>query len=250
MWLFRRTRIIIAVLIVVLITSIALNVMLFSRAKQYYTDLNAVRLDPLGLSNYQSRTEPSVSFGQITVAFLGDSRAARWPTPTTADRFEFINRGIDGQTSAQVLLRFDYHLTPVHPNIVVLQVGINDLKTIPLFPEQKTAIIANCKDNIKRMIDKSTALGAIVIVSTIFPVGNPPLERQPFWSADISVAINEVNQYLRTLSGTTVIVLDADPILMDGKLLRSQYAVDELHINSEGYAALNSELVRILDRFK
>jgi lysophospholipase L1-like esterase len=53
------------------------------------------------------------------------------PLRQNSKGFSFVNRGINTQTSAQVLGRFDKHVVPLHPNIVIVQVGINDLKTIP-----------------------------------------------------------------------------------------------------------------------
>ena len=238
-----KVRLVIGALIFVAISSIVLNVILFNRAKQYYIDLNGERLDPLRLSVF-SQELPRVP-DKIRAVFYGDSRAARWPAPALDDRFDFVNRGIEGQTTEQVLLGLEYHLVPVHPQIVILQVGVNDLKTIPLFPDRKAAIIADCKENIRQIIQRSTELGAMVIVSTIFPVGNPPVERQPFWSADISAAIEEVNQYIHSLSQAKVIVFDVDSILADGGQLKPKYALDELHLNEQGYQSLNEELTRI-----
>lgn len=242
--LSRGLRIVFSLLILFVVGSLALNVVLFNRARQYYIELNGDRLDPLQLSAFSGEL-PRIS-GKIRAVFYGDSRAVRWPAPTLDARFDFVNRGLEGQTTEQVLLRVDYHLAPAHPQIVILQVGVNDLKTIPLFPNRKIAIIANCKDNIRQIIQRANELGATVIVSTIFPVGNPPLERQPFWSADISAAIEEVNQYIRSLAQPKVIVFEADSVLSDGQQLKPQYAQDEMHLNAQGYQVLNEELTRIL----
>jgi len=65
------------------------------------------------------------------VVFFGDSRAYDWPAPSGLEGLEFVNRGIGNQTTAQVLGRFEAHIAPLHPQVVVLQVGINDLKLIP-----------------------------------------------------------------------------------------------------------------------
>ena len=57
------------------------------------------------------------------------------------------------------------------------------------------SIITNCRKNIKRIVDESKDLGATVILTTIFPVGEAPIQRQPFWSDDIRLAVNEMNVY-------------------------------------------------------
>jgi lysophospholipase L1-like esterase len=236
-----------ALLSVALLASVALNLALFIQSRQYYLQLNETRLDPLGLSSYAPDSlQNVVNSGKPMVVFFGDSRAADWPPPDLA-RFEFINRGIGAQTSAQALQRFDYHVRPLHPQVVLVQVGINDLKTIPLFPERKEAIIASCRDNIRHIVTQSVNGGAIVILTTIFPAGDVPLERRPFWSPDVAEAIGEVNTFIRSLEAWNVIILDAYSILADENgTIQDEYAQDTLHLNAAGYAALNRYLLPIL----
>lgn len=141
-----------------------------------------------------------------------------------------------------------YHVSSLKPKIVIIQVGVNDLKTIPLFPESRNAIVANCQANIKRIVEESKNLGAVVIVTTIFPVGEVPLERKPFWSDDISRAIKEVNTYIATLAGDKIIVFDTFPIIGDSQgMILPKYRSDELHLNAEGYEILNQNLSQLLN---
>jgi lysophospholipase L1-like esterase len=233
-------------LLVILAGSLSLNFLLYSRVKQYYAELNQVRLDPLGLSEYPTvssdRTEPRLS----RVVVFGDSRAASW-TPPTVDRYEFVNRGISSQTSVQASQRFLPHVRALKPDVVVIQVGINDLKAIALFPERQDAIIANCQSNIKRIVEDAKELGAVVIVTTIFPVGTVPLERQPVWSDAINQGIQAVNTFIPTLADDRTVVFDAFSILADNQgKTKLQFEVDELHLNQQGYEALNQELVKQL----
>ncbi len=244
-----KLYILLSVLVLVLLgSSIVLNVLLYNRAKQYYLEVNETRLDPLGLSDYPEdpKRPNNADADQIRVVFFGDSRAASWPSPNVTG-YEFINRGISSQTSVQTIQRFEHHVRPLQPDVVVVQVGINDLKTIPLFPEQRQSIVANCRANIKRIVEESRNLGAVVIVNTIFPAGKVPLERKPLWSDDVNQAVEEVNTYIATLAGEKVIVFDAFSILADeqGIMLR-QYRKDELHLNKLGYESLNKEFVQLL----
>lgn len=83
---------------------------------------------------------------------------------------------------------------------------------------------------------------------TIFPVGEVPLQRKPFWSDDISRAIKEVNAYIATLAGDKIIVFDTFPILGDSQgMMLPKYRADELHLNEEGYAILNQNLSQLLN---
>lgn len=237
---------VIVLISIFLLASTSLNIYLFNQAKRFYLQLNQTRLDPLGLSYYPSEMSQAVP-APPSVVFFGDSRAAGWPPPAGFPDFNFTNRGIGAQTSMQVLHRFEAHVEPLRPQLVIVQVGINDLKTIPLFPQQKKMIIANCQKNIQQIVSRSVEGGATVILTTVFPVGKVPLQRRLFWSEEVAQAVAEVNTYIHTLQSEKVIVLDAYTILADREgLMRAEYAQDELHLNPAGYEALNIKLAEAL----
>lgn len=244
----RLVRLSFLLCIIALVVSLIFNGVLFLQARQYYLQLNKTNLDPLGLSSFSANSIPTdISVASTaTVVFFGDSRAEMWLFPQNIKGFSFVNRGINNQTSAQVLGRFDEHILPLHPKIIILQVGINDLKTIPLFSEQKIAIITNCKNNIQQLVARSINTGATVILTTIFPVGPVPLTRQLFWSPDIAQSIKEVNAYLYSLKAKNVLILDAYSLLAKNGQVESDYVYDTLHINEKGYKKLNQELTKIL----
>ena len=230
--------------------SIALNILLFNQAKKYYLQVNETRLDPSGLNYYPVNLKKNIDKDKIRVVFFGDSRADGWISPKI-DEYQFINRGIHAQTSVQTVQRFKHHVRSLQPNIVIIQVGVNDLKTIALFPERRDSIVANCRANIKQIVDESNNLGATVILTTIFPVGEVPIQRQPFWSDDISKAVNEINAYINTLVEDKVIIFDAFSILANNQgMILQKYSKDELHLNKQGYEILNKELVKVLDTIK
>lgn len=235
---------------IILLISILLNIVLYKGMMNYYESLYALEIDPLGLDHFQNQPIQQLGNDPIVV-FFGDSRAAQWTNPHLDD-FTFINRGIGNQTSAQVAGRFEAHIKPLRPNIVIIQVGINDLKTIPLFPERKQEIISDYESNIRTIIQDSQGINATVILTTIFPAGrNVPFTRRLVWSADIYKAIKEVNEFILGLADERVIVFDAANLLADpdGKI-QPGYSSDLLHLNTEGYDVLNQELVKILTRIK
>lgn len=236
----------IILLVLALIGSLALNRYLFSTARDYYRQMNDVRLDPLGLSSYPSQTLEAVE-GLQRVVFFGDSRAQNWPSARVSG-YEFVNRGVGAQTSMQVAGRFEAHVVPLKPDILIVQMCINDLKTIPLFPDQREAIIDNCLTNTGEIIERSTDIGAKVILTTVFPVGEPPLERQLFfWSDDIAESVSEVNASLRAMASDNVFVLDTFAVLAgDTGRINPEYALDALHVNVQGYEKLNIALTELL----
>jgi lysophospholipase L1-like esterase len=231
--------------------SVALNLILYERLRNYYTLLYASKLDPLGLAFFEnSAGQQGVPDGKPVLVFFGDSRAAQWPDPPI-DTYQIVNMGIGNQTSAQVAGRFDEHIRPLQPEIVVLQVGINDLKTIPLFPESKQDIILRCQANIQTIIQNSLEMGSSVIITTIFPTGEIPLHRRLVWSDDVDYAVEEVNNYIRGLAQNHVIVFDTAKILADTNgQIKQEYSFDELHLNAAGYQTLNPDLIEILENIK
>ncbi|AKG19947.1 SGNH/GDSL hydrolase family protein [Calothrix sp. 336/3] len=227
--------------------SIFLNFILYEQAKKYYFELNETRLDPVGLNYYPANSQKFTTKQKLRVIFFGDSRAESWKSPNI-DKYEFLNRGISSQTSIQSLQRFSSHMGSLKPDIVVIQVGINDLKTIALFPDRRNEIVRNCQASIKEIVEASKKLGAIAIVTTIFPPGEVPLKRQPFWSDEIGKAVKETNAYIATLADEKTIIFDTSPILVNSQgLILQNYQLDELHLKEQGYVALNQELVRLIE---
>jgi lysophospholipase L1-like esterase len=236
--------------------SLLLNFALFGQAKKYYLELNQTRLDPVGLSYFPAQDVARTD--SLRVVFFGDSRAASWifpslPPASGSGDYAFINRGIPSQTSVQTVQRFSAHVRPLKPDVVVVQVGINDLKTIALFPERRESIRADCRANIKQIVEESRKLGAVVLLTTIFPVGEVPLARKPFWSDAIAVSVKELNAYIATLAENKtdddkIFLLDAFSLLADTRGMMSQeYSLDELHLNEQGYRVLNQALMPLID---
>lgn len=234
--------------VLIIIVLLISNVILFKISEHYYLQLNKTRLDPLNLAvfgNPANQGENGRSDVQ-SVVFFGDSRAATWPSPRV-EGYRFLNRGIGAQTSTQVAMRYDAHIQPLKPDVLILQICINDLKTIPLFPDNKNIITATCKNNIAQMVGKATDEGATVILSTIIPASKASLVRKYFWSDEVALAVDDVNNYILTLASENVVIFDSYAIIADESgLMSPKYRHDALHLNEVGYAALNEALVPLL----
>ena len=86
--------------------------------------------------------------------------------------------------------------------------------------------MTNCEGNIRRIVDRSLDLGATIILTTIFPIGEIPVERRPFWSDEVEQSINEVNTFIRSLASEKVIILDAYSVLHGAKgKIKPEYAM-------------------------
>ncbi|MFZ1387703.1 MAG: SGNH/GDSL hydrolase family protein [Thiolinea sp.] len=231
-------------LMVLFIASLAANVAGVWLVKHLYKAENAVRLDPLQLSVYPDAPTKQPELQRMV--FFGDSRALSWPAPDLQG-LEFINRGIGDQTSEQIRLRYTAHVQALKPDLLILQLGVNDLKNIPLFPEKRAAIVEQLKRNLQWIVQQARADGSRVLITTIFPLGKVPLERRLVWSDEVAPAIREVNSFIPSLAGEGVQVLDAFSVLQgETDLIQAPYSRDLLHLNAEGYSALNAALKPIL----
>lgn len=205
--------------------------------------------DPYELKTYPVNPDLSKrDLNKPLVVFFGDSRTVDWSEIPNIP-FEFINRGINGQTTDQVLGRLSAHVASLSPQIVVVQVGVNDLGELVTFPYKTRNIINNCKQNIQKIVDRLTKeVKATVILTTIFPTGESQSLR---WLEEADRAIIEVNQFIKSLKGDRVIILDSAALLADerGKV-RQIYSRDLLHLNKQGYTMLNEELLKILANYR
>lgn len=233
-------------LVILLIGSLVSNVLLYRQASRTYRELQEVRLDPYGLGHRFAKAPSVPTASASIVVLLGDSRAEQWPAPGDS-RFHFVNCGIDGQTTEQIRGRLDAQVLPLHPRVVMLQAGINDLKTIGIFPNRRDQIVAACKANIREIVGRCRSAGSTVIVTTVFPTGPVPLQRRPYWSPQIDRAVEEVNDDIRSIRSEGVIVLDAWQVLQQDGRLKSAYAADTLHLTPPAYESLNQALRPLLD---
>jgi len=215
-------------------------------ALAYFRAAEAIRLDPAGLSVYAAERGKAPA-GLPLLVFFGDSRAAMWLQPTPPAGYRILNRGIGFQTTAQMLLRLDADVTSLRPAVIVIEGGVNDLKTIADFPERRTEIVAECKANLQQIVERCRQSGATVVLVTVFRIGDLALWRRPFWSSQVAAAVLEVNAFLPRLAGDRVVLFDANSVLADGRgHIQPAYQLDYLHLSSAGYAALNERLSPLL----
>lgn len=97
------------------------------------------------------------------------------------------------------------------------------------------------------MLAEAKQIGATVILTTVFPVGDLPLEQRIVWSPVIAKVVTAVNEKIRSKASNTVYLFDTFKLLVNERgLLNREFACDELHLNEAGYAHL-TELIRFLD---
>jgi lysophospholipase L1-like esterase len=168
--------------------------------------------------------------GENRVVFMGNSITDAWP----ADFFEnrpYFNRGISGQTTPQMLLRFRADVINLKPKVVVILAGINDIagNTGPSTLEMIT-------DNIESMCELATANNIKVILCSVLPANTFP------WSPGIEPAdiVLELNRRYKDYANKKGhIYLDYYTPMVDAeKGLKLVYAADAVHPNEEGYKVM------------
>lgn len=226
-----------------LFLSFFLNCYLVGKTLTYYKKYNLLRIDPLETSfTGEEKKYAEVKKRGPLIVLFGDSRIANWNPETVIPNCTVINKGIRAQTTAQLKLRLSKDVLPYKPDIVVIQAGINDLKTIGLFKKKARKIIRNCKENISFIAQGLANENIEVVILTIFPTGKPGFPRSLFWPSDINLAREAVNTEIKKNKNKKVHVIDADFILRDKIFLHNKFKKNMLHINRRGYKELNEQL--------
>lgn len=220
----------------------AANLVLWSTLVEVYAELNRVRRDPFERARYAEAEVPEKG-SRPRVVLFGDSRMDDWRPPPSFSGVEVVNLGIGGQTSAQVLGRLEADVLPMKPDLVVIQVCMNDLKVMGRFEPERAAIVDTCVENVARMVERLEAAGVKAIVTTVFPVGPVDLKKRlTIWSGSVLDAVREANERLRRLRRPNLTLVDCDPLFSSSGRMRSPFAKDTYHLTEAGYRALGDYL--------
>ncbi len=158
-----------------------------------------------------------------------------------------VNAGVGGATTGQIRLLAPGLLAEVHPDAVVLEAGINDLKFLGLRPGMAPAIVSLAASNLVAVVNECARQHCKVVMLETWPAGRPGLARRLVWNATIPASVNQLNAQLRRLDsperGIRVVNLFSEAGLNPGP----QTYLDTLHFTPETYARLTPWLERELD---
>lgn len=167
------------------------------------------------------------------VVFMGNSITIGWinSRPAFFEGKPWINRGISGQTTPQMLIRFRQDVIALKPKVVVILAGTNDVAG-NTGPSTLKMIV----DNIKGMAELADANGIKVILSSTLPVFDYP------WKPGLKPALKiiELNKMMQAYCKEKGhIYLDYFSAMADDRNgLPKKYANDEVHPTKEGYAVM------------
>ena len=196
----------------------------------FFQNINAQDWPDLNRFRKQNKSLGLPAQGEQRVVFMGNSITEGWPNkdPEFFENPNYINRGIGGQTTPQMLLRFRADVIDLKPKAVVILAGTNDIagNTGPMTLEE-------IRDNIISMAELAKANNIQVIISSVLPafdyVWRPGLEP--------NIKIPKLNAMLKDYAENNgFLYLDYFTAMADDRNgLPKELAEDGVHPTKEGY---------------
>ncbi|HCN83413.1 MAG TPA: acylhydrolase [Sphingobacteriaceae bacterium] len=171
--------------------------------------------------------------GENRVVFMGNSITDGWirSNPEYFEGRPYVDRGISGQTTPQMLVRFKADVIDLKPKVVVLLAGINDIagNTGP-------STLEMIEDNLSGMATLAKANGIKVVMSSILPAFDFP------WKPNMEPAekVVKVNAWIKDYAAKNgMIYLDYFTAFADErKGMPAKYSKDGIHPTKEGYLVM------------
>jgi len=169
--------------------------------------------------------------GENRVVFMGDSVTEGWHLDESFPGKPYINRGISGQTTPQMLVRFRQDVIALQPKVVVILAGTNDIagNTGP-------ATLEEIEDNLASMADLAHANGIRVVLCSILPAVDYP------WQPGLTPApkIDTINTWLKAYAADHgYVYVDFHSAMKDEREgLPKSLSRDGVHPLPAGYAVM------------
>lgn len=188
-----------------------------------------------------NRTLAAPARSEARVVFMGDSITDGWQQPRYGGFFPgkpYVDRGISGQTTPQMLLRFRRDVIDLQPKAVVILAGTNDIagNTGPMTNEE-------IQGNLASMSELAHAHKITVVFSSVTPVSeyhvaNP--RNPPQTTTRPMARIKALNDWMKSYAAAHGdVYLDYFSAMVDDKgLMKAELTEDDLHPNAKGYAIM------------
>ena len=208
----------------------------FAGLDQYRARRIAVFTDDFGqLARYREANaalKPPAP-GENRIVFFGDSITDIWHLDEYFPGKPYLNRGIGGQTTPQMLVRFRQDVIALQPKVVIILAGTNDIagNTGPMRLEDIEADYAS-------LAELAQANHIAVVFSSVLPVHNYTPKSQDFFAQRSPEKILALNKWLKeyVAAHPDCLYLDYFTALVDDKgLLKKDLADDGLHPNPAGF---------------
>jgi acyl-CoA thioesterase I len=166
------------------------------------------------------------------VIFIGDSITDYWKLDSYFPGKHYINRGIDGQTTPQMLVRFRQDVIDLHPQLLVVLAGTNDIAGVT-GPTRNEDI----ENNYASMAELARAHSIRVLFASVLPVHNYTHDAEESFAVRPGERILALNKWLKDYCAKSGYgYLDYFSALVDDRgMLKRDLADDGLHPNDAGY---------------
>jgi len=185
------------------------------------------------------------------VVFMGDSITDGWDLAAGFQGKPYVNRGIGGQTTAQMLVRFYADVIALQPAAVTIFAGTNDIAA-----NNGPQTLAMIQQNIMAMVELAKVHGIRVVLCAVMPVTDAKSAAPERGGAPINQTrqrpladILKLNAWLKTYAretGAGFADYYAATVGADG-MLRAEFTSDGLHPNAAGYKLLQPVIAAALD---
>ncbi len=176
------------------------------------------------------------------VVFMGDSITENWGYSKNSifQNPNYINRGISGQNTAQMVLRFNQDVIALKPKTVVILGGTNDIAGT-----HGDYTNAQIQSNIDKMCQMARANNIKIILAKILPAAHYN------WKPKVKpvTRINEMNSWLENYAkANNYPLIDYYSPMVDGQNgLKPEYAIDGVHPNDNGYEIMKKTALQVLE---
>ncbi|HNX87438.1 MAG TPA: SGNH/GDSL hydrolase family protein [Paludibacteraceae bacterium] len=196
--------------------------------------------DWANLKRYQKENDTLLLKGNAEnrVVFMGNSITEGWKSmhPEFFNKNPYICRGISGQTTPQMLLRFRQDVIELNPRVVVILAGTNDIagNTGPSTPEM-------IMDNIRSMAELATANNIRVVLCSVLPAYDYPWRK----GMKPNIKIPELNKMIKAYADERRITyLDYFGAMANEKNgMIAEYTTDGVHCTSAGYDVMEKMVI-------
>ena len=201
---------------------------------------NDARLrDWANLARYREANRSVTPESPQRVVFMGDSITDAWPqrVPAFFEGKPYVGRGISGQTTPQMLLRFRRDVIDLKPRVVVILGGTNDIagNTGAMTDE-------DIQGNLASMAQLAKANGIRVVLASLTPVSayHTAPTGIPQTSARPMTRLRAINAWIKDYAAANGhVYLDYFSAMIDDSgVLRTELSADDLHPNVQGYAIM------------
>jgi lysophospholipase L1-like esterase len=203
--------------------------------------------DPANLARFAeaNRKLPAAAPAKPRVVFFGDSITDFWRLNEYFPDSDYINRGIAGQTSGQLLQRMKDDVIDLQPEAVLILIGTNDLvREVP---------VAAIESNYQMLADIAASNKIKVIFAAVMPVSDyhkdqdPAYERTPLRPAALIRALNEWLQKFCSQRGYGYVDYFTATVDEKGQL-QAELSDDGLHPNAKGYRVMAPLAAAVIDK--